>query len=181
MGSNRDRLGSRGTFVVSRVFIVIVARRDSWALNPDLHRPERRDVPRVRRLGCLGAGPGRTTAGAAENDRQADRLDLRHAPDRLHRVAVGRRLVGRPVRQYPLDPDCRSPPGCRAAVRGGQTEFVSALFVVMLLYSLCYAATLPLVNAVLFAGTAGISDSAVKLATQGKVFIWAPVAWALIG
>jgi nucleoside transporter len=55
------------------------------------------------------------------------------------------------------------------------------LFVVMLLYSLCYAATLPLVNAVLFAGTAGISDAAVKLATQGKVFIWAPVAWALIG
>jgi nucleoside transporter len=55
------------------------------------------------------------------------------------------------------------------------------LLVVMLLYSLCYAATLPLVNAVLFAGTANITDGAVKLATQGKVFIWAPVAWALIG
>ncbi|MHB0960948.1 MAG: MFS transporter [Pirellulaceae bacterium] len=55
------------------------------------------------------------------------------------------------------------------------------LFVVMLLYSLCYAATLPLVNAVLFAATAGISDSAVKLSTQGNVFIWAPLAWALVG
>ncbi len=55
------------------------------------------------------------------------------------------------------------------------------LLIVMLLYSLCYAATLPLVNAVLFAGTADIADSAVKLDTQGKVFIWAPVAWALIG
>jgi MFS family permease len=48
------------------------------------------------------------------------------------------------------------------------------LFVVMLLYSLCYGATLPLVNAVLFAH---VSD----LATQGSVFIWAPIAWALVG
>ena len=48
------------------------------------------------------------------------------------------------------------------------------LFLVMLLYSLCYAATLPLVNSVLFAH---VSD----LGTQGLVFIWAPVAWALVG
>jgi MFS family permease len=34
---------------------------------------------------------------------------------------------------------------------------------------------------VLFAGTADIADAGVKIATQGKVFIWAPVAWALIG
>ena len=47
------------------------------------------------------------------------------------------------------------------------------LFLVMLLYSLCYGATLPLVNAVLFAH---VSD-----ATQGLVFIWAPIAWALVG
>ena len=44
----------------------------------------------------------------------------------------------------------------------------------MLFYSLCYAATMPLVNAVLFAATSDIG-------TQGKVFIWAPVAWALVG
>ena len=39
-------------------------------------------------------------------------------------------------------------------VAAKQTQF-APLFVVMLLYSLCYAATMPLVNAVLFAGTAG--------------------------
>lgn len=48
------------------------------------------------------------------------------------------------------------------------------MFLVMLLYSLCYGATLPLVNSVLFAH---VSD----LATQGLVFIWAPIAWALVG
>lgn len=47
-------------------------------------------------------------------------------------------------------------------------------FLVMLLYSLCYGATLPLVNAVLFAHVADPG-------TQSWVFIWAPVAWALVG
>ncbi len=61
-----------------------------------------------------------------------------------------------------------------------QTQF-KPLLIIMLLYSLCFAATMPLVNAVLFAGTANIADAAVKIATQTKVFIWAPVAWALIG
>ena len=45
---------------------------------------------------------------------------------------------------------------------------------VMFAYSMCYAATLPLVNSVLFAQVKDI-------ATQGKVFIWAPLAWALVG
>ncbi len=54
-----------------------------------------------------------------------------------------------------------------------QRTFVGT-FLVMLLYSLCYGATLPLVNAVLFAH---VSDSG----TQSWVFIWAPVAWALVG
>lgn len=49
-----------------------------------------------------------------------------------------------------------------------------SLFPVMFLYSLCYGATLPLANAVLFAH---IDD----LNTQGLVFIWAPIAWALVG
>ena len=49
-----------------------------------------------------------------------------------------------------------------------------SLFLVMLCYSMCYAATLPLVNSILFAN---VDD----VATQGKVFIWAPVAWALVG
>lgn len=48
------------------------------------------------------------------------------------------------------------------------------VFLVMLLYSLCYGATLPLVNAVLFAH---VHDPS----TQRWVFIWAPVAWSLVG
>ena len=48
------------------------------------------------------------------------------------------------------------------------------LFVVMLAYCFFYAGTLPLVNAVLFANVTEVAD-------QGKVFLWAPVAWALIG
>ncbi len=54
-----------------------------------------------------------------------------------------------------------------------QTKF-GRLFIIMLFYSVFYAATLPLVNSVLFAH---ISD----VGLQGKVFIWAPIAWALIG
>ena len=45
-----------------------------------------------------------------------------------------------------------------------QTKFVPLMWV-MLFYAFCYAATMPLVNAVLFAAT---SDAG----TQGKVFIW---------
>ncbi len=48
------------------------------------------------------------------------------------------------------------------------------LFGVMFAYSMCYAATLPLVNAILF-------DQVRNIGTQGKVFIWAPVAWFLVG
>jgi len=54
-----------------------------------------------------------------------------------------------------------------------QTKF-SPLFIVMFLYSIFYAATLPLVNAVLFANVA-------DAASQGKVFMWAPIAWAIVG
>jgi len=58
-------------------------------------------------------------------------------------------------------------------VAARKTTFKS-LFIVMFLYSICYAATLPLVNAVLFAN---VSDTA----QRGTVFIWAPIAWAFIG
>jgi nucleoside transporter len=54
-----------------------------------------------------------------------------------------------------------------------QTRF-AALFVIMFLYSLFYAATLPLVNAALFAN---VTDAA----WQGRVFMWAPIAWAIAG
>jgi nucleoside transporter len=56
----------------------------------------------------------------------------------------------------------------------GRQQTFRGTFLVMLLYSLCYGATLPLVNAVLFAH---VSDPG----TQSWVFIWAPVAWALVG
>jgi nucleoside transporter len=54
-----------------------------------------------------------------------------------------------------------------------QTRF-AALFVIMFLYSVFYAATLPLVNAALFAN---VTDAA----WQGMVFMWAPIAWAIAG
>ena len=54
-----------------------------------------------------------------------------------------------------------------------QTRF-AMLFVVMFLYSVFYAATLPFVNVVLFAN---VTDAA----WQGKVFMWAPIAWAIAG
>lgn len=50
-----------------------------------------------------------------------------------------------------------------------------SLFGVMMLYSLCYAATLPLVNSLMFS----------HLTDAGKqspgIFIWAPIAWVLVG
>ena len=48
------------------------------------------------------------------------------------------------------------------------------LFAAMLCYSFCYAATVPLVNSILFDQ---ISDGD----TRNNVFIWAPIAWALVG
>jgi len=48
------------------------------------------------------------------------------------------------------------------------------MFTVMFLWSLLYAATLPLVNAILF-------RHVVPETERGLVFLWAPVAWALVG
>jgi len=54
-----------------------------------------------------------------------------------------------------------------------QTRF-APLFIIMFLYSIFYAATLPIVNAVLFAN---VTDRV----WQGRVFMWAPIAWAIAG
>jgi NHS family xanthosine MFS transporter len=63
-------------------------------------------------------------------------------------------------------------------VAARKTTFKS-LLVVMLLYSLCYAATLPLVNSIMFHHLAKNNlDPGVH---STWIFIWAPVAWALIG
>jgi MFS family permease len=53
-------------------------------------------------------------------------------------------------------------------------EKFAGLFVVMLVYAFCYAATLPLANSMLFAHVS-------KAVEPSKVFIWAPIAWALVG
>ncbi|MHC4497805.1 MAG: MFS transporter [Planctomycetota bacterium] len=53
------------------------------------------------------------------------------------------------------------------------------LFWVMLCYSLCYAATLPLVNALMFHNLA--QNNLDVGAYSPKIFIWAPIAWALAG
>ena len=55
----------------------------------------------------------------------------------------------------------------------------SILFVLMLLYSLCYAATLPLVNSLMFHQLAANELDAT--AHSPGIFLWAPVAWALVG
>jgi hypothetical protein len=53
-----------------------------------------------------------------------------------------------------------------------QTQF-KPLLAVMFLYSVCFAATMPLVNAALFNKAESVNVA--------NVFIWAPIAWALIG
>jgi len=59
-----------------------------------------------------------------------------------------------------------------------KTTFKS-LLVVMFLYSLCYAATLPLVNSIMFHH---LAKNNLDPGVHSKwIFIWAPVAWAFIG
>jgi len=69
---------------------------------------------------------------------------------------------------------------------GGIMLFVAAkkktfagLFVAMLAYSFCFAATLPLVNSLLFRQLAA-NNLDVGL-NSAKIFIWAPIAWSLVG
>lgn len=55
----------------------------------------------------------------------------------------------------------------------------NVLFTVMLLYALCFAATLPLVNSLMFYHLAA---SNVDIATKSPyIFMWAPIGWALTG
>jgi len=54
----------------------------------------------------------------------------------------------------------------------------STLFIVMLLYACCYAATLPLVNSLMFRQ---LTDNNVPPSQAAYIFMWAPIAWALVG
>jgi nucleoside transporter len=59
-----------------------------------------------------------------------------------------------------------------------QTKFKN-LFGLMLAFSLCYAGTLPLVSGMMFSQLAQNKlDASVH---SPKIFLWAPVAWALVG
>jgi MFS family permease len=62
-------------------------------------------------------------------------------------------------------------------VAGWRKDFKS-LFTVILLYSLCYAATLPLVNSLMFYH---LAKNNVDTAQSAYIFMWAPIAWALAG
>lgn len=63
-----------------------------------------------------------------------------------------------------------------------QAKFTN-LFVVLLVYSAFYTATLPLVNSMMFhhLDKAFLGDAAKVDGASGKIFLWAPVAWALAG
>ena len=62
-------------------------------------------------------------------------------------------------------------------VAGWRKDFKS-LFTVILLYSLCYAATLPLVNSLMFYH---LRENGIDASKSAYVFMWAPIAWALAG
>ena len=62
-------------------------------------------------------------------------------------------------------------------VAGWRKDFKS-LFTVMLLWSLCFAATLPLVNSLMFTH---LAKNNVDPAKSAYIFMWAPIAWAVAG
>ena len=72
---------------------------------------------------------------------------------------------------------------------GGVLLFVAArkttfrgLFIVMGLYAMCYTATLPLVNSLMFSQLAKVyAEKSAVSAASVKIFIWAPIAWVLVG
>ncbi|TFG50061.1 MAG: MFS transporter [Candidatus Brocadiia bacterium] len=58
----------------------------------------------------------------------------------------------------------------------------SSLFLVMFLYAICYAPTIPLVNSLMFSQLAkSYADNAAVNAASANIFIWAPIAWVLVG
>ncbi len=76
--------------------------------------------------------------------------------------------------------------GCLLLFISGWRKDFKSLFTVILLYSLCYAATIPLVNSLMFhhlrlAFKDAADVGAAVDAVAPKIFIWAPIAWALAG
>jgi nucleoside transporter len=72
--------------------------------------------------------------------------------------------------------------GAMLLFTAARKDTFKSLFVVMLLYSICFAASMPLVNSLMFhqLGKVFSDDTAVD-AASANIFIWAPIAWALVG
>jgi hypothetical protein len=72
--------------------------------------------------------------------------------------------------------------GAALLLAAARKKTFGSLFVAMGLYSLCYAATVPLVNSLMFThlGKAYPDGAGVAAASAG-IFIWAPIAWVLVG
>jgi len=60
-------------------------------------------------------------------------------------------------------------------------EKFKSLFLFMGGYSLLYAATIPLSFSLLFTHLGAISGDTAKVFDAGKIFVWIPVGWALVG
>jgi nucleoside transporter len=72
--------------------------------------------------------------------------------------------------------------GAALLLAAARKKTFGSLFVVMGLYSLCYAATVPLVNSLMFTQLGkAYPDSAGVAAASANIFIWAPIAWVLVG
>ena len=70
--------------------------------------------------------------------------------------------------------------GVLLLVASSKKKFGS-LFSFMMLYSLCYTATLPLVNSLMFTQLGKSYTEAEVGAKSANIFIWAPIAWMLAG
>lgn len=63
-----------------------------------------------------------------------------------------------------------------------QKKKFASLFLVMFLYAFCYTPTIPLVNSLMFSQLAkSYADNAAVNAASANIFIWAPIAWVLVG
>ena len=72
--------------------------------------------------------------------------------------------------------------GAMLLYTAARKDTFKSLFVVMLLFSFCYAASLPLVNSLMFHQLGEVfSDDTAADAASANIFIWAPIAWALVG
>ena len=69
--------------------------------------------------------------------------------------------------------------GAMLMFTAARKDSFKSLFVVMLLYSCCYAASLPLVNSLMFHQ---LAENKLEIGKHSpNIFIWAPIAWALVG